>query len=298
MTSDIKISLHEQIELLPAAGLLTSWLSNYWLGKTFAAGKDFMLYKQGGTEDVDLKFLSKDNDGVNHVYGFDKYEIPSVAFLKYVDAYIFCMAANKVHSVNAPFDSSRPLEESAQWRRDFVPKPQKNEQFDGDVMAETEKRILDCLTNDLSKKKQVETKQERIEVIDYVVAEITPRLSMCLAQMDKDRGFSTEDVTACLDSKMNLIHEDFVGPAELDEIMPQEDQDRLLGFIERDRITDEITREGLRGTYAVATSNLKRAMYNDAKRQELSGIYFDTMTSWVQLMRLGRPQSSEQEQST
>jgi hypothetical protein len=282
------LSLHELIEVLPAAGLLSSWLANYWLGKAFNAGKDFMLYKQGGTEDIDLKFLDNSNDGVNHVYGFDKYEVPSVAFLKYVDAYIYCMAINKQKAVNPPFDSARPLEESAQWRKDFVPKPQKNADFDGDVMDDRMSRIIEALTNDLSKAKQEDSKAERIEVIEYVVAEITPRLSMCMDQLDKDRGFATEDVDAALDNNYNLISEDFVGPAELDNIMPQEDQEKLLGFCDRDLLTDEITREGLRGTYAVATSNLKRAMYNDEQRKALSGIYFDTMSSWVQLMRYGK----------
>ena len=293
--SEKKLALHELIDTLPAAGLLSSWLANYWLGKAFNAGKDFMLYKQGGTEDVDLKFLDNSNDGVNHVYGFDKYEVPSVAFLKYVDAYIYCMAANKSKAVNPPFDSARPLDESAQWRKDFVPKPQKNEDFDGDVMNESMKRIIDALTTNLSAAKQADTKQERIEVIEYVVAEIEPRLSLCMEQLDKDRGFATEDVTAALDNNYNLIHEDFVGPTELDQIMSQEDQEKLLGFCERDRLTDEITREGLRGTYAVATSNLKRAMYNDEQRKKLSGIYFDTMSSWVMLMRLNSPTTQSEE---
>lgn len=297
MTSETNIALHEQIDVLPAAGLLTSWLANYWLGKAFNAGKDFMLYKKGGTEDVDLKFLDNSNDGINHVYGFDKFEIPSVAFLKYVDAYIFCVIANRQKAQNPPYDTVRSLEESAQWRKDFVPKPQQNNEFDGDVMSDSEKRLLAVLTNDMSKKKQSDTKEERIEVVEYVVAEIAPRLSLSMTQIDKDRGFAEGDVTACLDSKYNLIHEDFVGTVELDRIMGAEDQDKLLGFCNRNPLTDEIDREGLRGTYAIATSNLKRAMYNDEQRRALGGIYFDTMTSWVQLMRLGRSETETQEQS-
>jgi hypothetical protein len=297
MTSETSIALHEQIEVLPSAGLLTSWLANYWLGKAFNAGKDFMLYKKGGTEDVDLKFLDNSNDGINHVYGFDKFEVPSVAFLKYVDAYIFCVIANRQKAQNAPYDTVRSLEESAQWRKDFVPKPQQNDEFDGDVMSVSEKRLLEVLTNDMSKRKQADTKEERIEVVEYVVAEIAPRLTLSMTQIDKDRGFADGDVTACLDSKYNLIHETYCNAVELDRHMGEEDQERLLGFCHRNLLTDEIDREGLRGTYAIATSNLKRAMYNDEQRRELGGIYFDTMSSWVQLMRLGRPETEMEDTS-
>jgi hypothetical protein len=149
----------------------------------------------------------------------------------------------------------------------------------------------------MSKKKQSDTQEERIEVVEYVVAEIAPRLSLSMTQIDKDRGFADGDVTACLDSKYNLIHEDFVGTTELDRVMGAADQDKLLGFCHRNPLTDEIDREGLRGTYAIATSNLKRAMYNDEQRRELGGIYFDTMSSWVQLMRLGRSETDPQEDS-
>jgi hypothetical protein len=191
----------------------------------------------------------------------------------------------------------RSLEESAQWRKDFVPKPQQNDEFDGDVMSVSEKRLLEVLTNDMSKRKQADTKEERIEVVEYVVAEIAPRLTLSMTQIDKDRGFADGDVTACLDSKYNLIHETYCNAVELDRHMGEEDQERLLGFCHRNLLTDEIDREGLRGTYAIATSNLKRAMYNDEQRRELGGIYFDTMSSWVQLMRLGRPETEMEDTS-
>lgn len=288
MTSEPSISLHEQIEILPAAGLLTSWLANYWLGKAFTAGKDYMAYKLLGTQEIDLKFLDATNDGINQIYGFGKLQLPSVAFLKFVDAYIYCMAMNKHKATNPPYDSARSLEESAQWRKDFVPKPQQNSEFDEGV-DKSMLRILDALTNSLAKKKQVETKQERIEVVEFVCAEIAPRLGLCMSQLDKDRGFAHGDVTAKLDNKYNLIHENFVSATELDEIMPQDDQDRLLGFCHRNLMTNEIEREGLRGTYAVATSNLKRAMYNEEQKRSLSGIYFDTRESWLTLMRHAKP---------
>lgn len=289
--SDPKIGLHSLIEetdeaghpLIPSPALLTRELAKAWLRKAFNSGRAYSEYKLLGTEDMDRAFMAESNEGINHVYGFEGYVPPSVAFHKYVDAYVWCVIENERYSCNAPFDRVQPLIESAQYRKNFQPKSQQNSEFDTGL-SESEQKLLASLADVLSSAKREETHDERIAAIDFVVGEIQPRLSLCMSQVNKRTGWTSEQIE----------EHSFVDADSLDELMSQDEQWELLGDCRRLPLQDTVERSGIRGAYAVACANLKRAMFNAETKVQLSGIYWDTCESWKFLMRFGRVQSESE----
>jgi hypothetical protein len=290
---NVQIALHGLVNeaddegnpLIPAPALLTRELAKAWLRKAFNSGRAYCEYKQLGTEDIDRAFMSETNDGINHIYGFEGYVPPSVAFHKHVDAYLWCVLENERYSVNPPFDKVQPLIESAQYRKNFVPRTQQNSEFDSGL-EEREQKILAELVEVLGSAKREETTDERHAAIDFVVAEIQPRLTLCMSQIDKLTGWTHED-----------IGEDFTSADMLDILMSQDEQWELLGDVRRMPLQNTVERSGIRGAYAVACANLKRAMYNAQTRAQLSGIYWETLQSWKYLMRFGRTNSEPTEES-
>jgi hypothetical protein len=276
------LGLHELVNatddsghpLIPAPALLARELAKAWLRKAFNSGRAYSEYKLLGQDDIDLAFMSESNEGINHIYGFEGYRPPSIAFNKHVDAYVWCVVENRKHSNNAPFDTVQPLEESARYRKEFIPKPQSNNEFDIGL-NESEEKILASLVEVLGSEKREVSTDERNAAIDFVVGEIQPRLTLCLAQLNKKTGWAKRKVD-----------EGFATAAALDDLMPQDEQEELLGYVRRMPIKDTVERVGIRGAYATACANLKRAMYSTTTKAQLSGIYWDTLCSWKALMRL------------
>lgn len=268
------LGMHAEAANLPAPAIAYRELAKLWLRKAFGAGTTYRLYKQAGTEVVDAAFMDASNEGVNHIYGFEGFVPPSIAFNKYVDAYVWCCGMNASTTNNPPFDTVQPLRESAEWRKKFVPKGKTGEVLE-EGMDAREAKLLAALVGELTSEKRERTESDRIATIDFVVAEIEPRLYAIMAHLDKDRGFATED-----------FGESFVDAEGLDDALTREDQELLLGECRREG--DKVAREGMRGAYATATANLKRAMFNAEMERELSGVFWDTRESWTYLMRINR----------
>ena len=267
------LCMHAEALKLPAPAIALREIAKLWLRKAFAAGDAFRQYKLQGTESIDAAFMDISNDGINHIYGFEGYRPPTIAFNQYVDGYIWCCAMNKKHSNNPPFDTVQPLRESAEWRKQFVPKSRTKDALD-DGLEERESDLLAALVGELSSEKRERTKDDRLATIDFVVAEIEPRLMPVMEHLDKDRGFAMED-----------LGED-VDPNFLDSLLSMDEQEMLLGECRRE--PSGVVREGMRGAYATAVANLKRAMFNAEMERELSGIFWDTRESWVKLQHMHR----------
>lgn len=276
------LGMHAEAMNLPAPALAYRELAKMWLRKAFNAGDAYRQYKLKGTEAIDAAFMDASNDGINHIYGFEGYRPPTIAFNQYVDGYIWCCAMNAKYSNNPPFDTVQPLRESAEWRRKFVPKSRTKEVLD-EGMDEREAKLLAALVDELTSEKRERTEDDRIASIDFVVAEIEPRLGAVMAHLDKDRGFATEELGEDID------------PEYLDSLLNREEQENLLGECARKGNT--IVREGMRGAYATAVANLKRAMFNPEMERQLSGVFWDTRQSWIHLQKMNRitskPKSKE-----
>lgn len=276
------LGMHKEAEELAAPAIAYRELAKVWLRKAFAAGDAFRRYKESGNEVVDSIFFDESNDGINHIYGFEGYRPPTIAFNQYVDGYIWCCAMNAKHSNNPPFDTVQPLRESAEWRKKFVPKSRTKETLD-EGLEEREEKLLAALVDELSSEKRERTEDDRIKSIDYVVAEIEPRLNMVMAHLDKDRGFATEELGEDID------------PTYLDSLLTREEHETILGECRREG--GRVVREGMRGAYATAVANLKRAMFNAEMERQLSGVFWDVRQSWVHLQQMNRinrkPKSKE-----
>ena len=268
------LGMHQEALKLPSPAIAFRELAKVWLRKAFAAGNAVRRYKEAGTESIDAAFMDASNEGINHVYGFEGYVPPTRAFEQYVEGYVYCCMMNKMHSKNAPFDSVQPIRESADWRKRNVPKAKTQSALD-DGLDERDSKILAALVDELSTAKRERTEDDRIADIDFVVAEIESRLMLCMNQLDRDRGFATESV---------VIGE--ADPAHLDSLLSQDQQEDILG--ECCRRGDTVIREGMRGAYATAVANLKRAMFSPEQERMLSGVYWETRESWVYLQRIHR----------
>jgi hypothetical protein len=268
-----KLGMHQEALKLPAPALAFRELAKLWLRKAFAAGDQYRKYKLSGNEGLDTAFMDVLNEGINHVYGFEGYQPPTIAFNQYVEGYVYCCAMNAVTSQNAPFDTVQPLRDSAKWRKEFIPKSKTKDAL-ADGLEEREAKLLAALVDELAVDKRERTEDERISTIDFVVSEIEPRLAFCLAQLDKDRGFATEDIGEGTD------------PAYLDSLLSEDEQELLLGDCYRQG--SKVIREGIRGVYATQVANLQRAMFNAEQERALSGIFWDIRESWVQLQRMHR----------
>lgn len=145
-----------------------------------------------------------------------------------------------------------------------------------------EAKLLATLVEELSTTKRERTEEDRIADIDFVVAEIEPRIALAMTQLDKDRGFATEEVG------------EGVSAEHLDSLLSMDEQEDILG--ECMRRGDLVIREGMRGAYATQVANLKRAMFNAEQERMLSGVFWDMRESWVMLQkmhRLSRPIKSK-----
>ena len=268
-----KLQLHVEAEKLPAPALAFRELAKVWLRKAFAAGDQFRQYVEGGTASIDAAFMDVTNDGINHIYGFEGYKPPSIAFNQYVEGYVYCCAMNAKYSTNPPFDTVQPLRDSAKWRKQFVPKSKTKESL-SEGLEEREAKLLAALVGELTSEKRERTEEDRIATIDFVVAEIEPRLTLSMDQLNTDTGFATEDVGEGTSAEF------------LDSLLSQDEQEEILGDCYRRG--DTVVREGIRGVYATQVANLQRAMFNAEQERLLSGIFWDVRESWVILQRMHR----------
>lgn len=269
-----KLGMHAEAAKLASPALAYRELAKLWLRKAFAAGDAFRQYKESGMEVIDSAFMDESNEGINHIYGFEGYKPPTIAFNQYIEGYIYCCAMNAMTSVNPPFDTVQPLRESAEWRKRFVPKSGQTSDALHEGLEEQEAKLLAALVGELTSEKRERTESDRIKSIDYVVSEIEPRLMLAMGQIDKDRGFATEVVGEGVD------------PDFLDSLLTREDQETLLGECRREG--GKVAREGIRGAYATAVANLQRAMFSPEMERQLSGVFWDVRESWVYLMRINR----------
>ena len=271
-----KLALHQLAETLEAPAIVYRELAKMWLRKCFAAGKSYREYKLLGVDEVDLHFMDESNDGINHVYGFEGYEPPTLAFNRYVDGYIWCFIMNAKSSINGPFDTCQPLRDAAEYRKRYVPPESKDDLDAGDVLTQRERALLAALTQELSLEGFEKGKDDRIENIDFVVAEIEGRLHLSMTQIDKTRGFTSESVT-----------NDTVDAEYLDSLLSEDEQETLLGEARRMPL-GKTELDGIRGAYARSLAQMKRIMRIPAEKERLSGTYFLMRDSWVTLMRAHR----------
>lgn len=269
------LGMHQEALKLPSPAIAYRELAKVWLRKAFAAGNAVRQYKAAGTEAIDAAFMDASNEGINHVYGFEGYRPPTQAFESYIEGYVYCCVMNKMTSKNAPYDTVQPLRESADWRKRNVPKSRTQPALD-DGLDERDSKLLAALVDQLSSEKRERTEDDRIADIDFVVAEIESRLMLSMNQLDKDRGFTTE---------VGVVMGD-TDPAYLDSLLSKDEQEDILG--ECCRRGDTVIREGMRGAYATAVANLKRAMFSPEQERMLSGIYWETRETWVMLQRMHR----------
>ena len=252
--------IHGLVELIPAPGLLLARLANYWGHKACSAGRPYLAAIQSGEQEINLAFLDESNSEINHVFGFDSYKLPSVWFNQCADAFVYCFYENKRTMVNPPYDQAQTIQEIVAFRRNSEMK-QKTDIPASDKLSIKEQQILALLTMEFSQRKRETVSKE--QVLDFALAEITAKMTVLPGQE---------------------VPETFNSLSNLDVLMPEEDQSRILGCCYKERMTDEIVREGVRGAYAIACANLARAMYNEEMKQRLSGIFFDMQTSWHILM--------------
>lgn len=278
------LGLHSFVENeLEYAALAWNSLAWYWAYSFLGMGPRYKEYMNSGAYELDKAFLfDDDNEGINHIYGYGREITIKERFERAVDFFEYCCVRCRETSINPPYDLPPSLDTIVELFRNTEARPRTpdkavNQSLAAALVDNDEYQSLWTDGNDQTQEEQFKKYAvERKAAINYVLAEVQPRLQLTMQQLNK-MGFLTSGYVKIADG---------VTPEFMDEVMPDDAQVTKLGTVYRSGAGLIVT-EGITGRYFKAGHNIERAMWNEQRAEQLSGVYHSTLLSWKQLMELG-----------
>jgi hypothetical protein len=283
------LKLHNLAETLEAPALLWNVLAWYWGMSFMGMAPSYLEYMKSDAPSIDAAFNDPNNEDINHVLGYPRRLTIKERFDRAVNFYVYCFHKGRSTSINPPWDYPPDVDTLIAQRQRMEGRAQKPDE----IIESTVNSILDNedyrnLWNAGGKVKREQRakdyNQRVLEALDYVRAEIVPRLTLSKDQLS-DEGF--------LD--VGCLPEDYdPTPDQMDEVMPQEVQWEKLGDCYKRKVlhgseqVEEIVAYGVIGKYYTAGHNLELNMYDEDRKRELSYAHNATVRTWKQLMEVNK----------